>query len=168
VERIPYEPPYQYALPDRAAVTNHLLGPGADDPSNLRVMQNTSTLERKHRGDQLVARLAAPVTARSMMTMLRDRKGVNDVSLPLGDRRAIDAFIAAHGVVIDLTAKKLFVSHAPHLLGRFIEVDLDRLFDQAVPLLSLRTPSDVRDPDPLLAQGQHPAPSVAHTRSTSR
>jgi hypothetical protein len=45
----------------------------------------------------------------------------------LGDRRAIDAFIAIHGVVMDTTARVIWVSEGPHLRGRFVRFDVGRL-----------------------------------------
>jgi hypothetical protein len=54
----------------------------------------------------------------------RAAAGDKDESCPLGDRRAIDALIATHGVVADTTARVLYVSVGPHLSGRFVGVDL--------------------------------------------
>lgn len=168
LERVPGSVPYRYTLPDRAAVTNHLIGPDADDPSNQRVMRNTSTLARKHRGDQLVFGQKTPATVSTMIELLRDRRAVNDTPLPLGDRRAIDALIAAHGIVADLTAKKLYISHSPHLLGGFITLDLTRLFDQTVPLAAVRSPFDLSHIDPLLQRGEHPEAKPAEHPDTPR
>jgi isopenicillin-N N-acyltransferase-like protein len=68
--------------------------------------------------------VANPHTA---LEILRDRSLAGGSALPLGDRRAIDALIATHGVIFDTQAKKIWVSEAPHLLGRFIEFDLTRM-----------------------------------------
>ncbi|MDQ2647332.1 MAG: hypothetical protein M3020_26245, partial [Myxococcota bacterium] len=62
------------------------------------------------------------------VALLRDRRGVGGGELPLGDRRAIDALIATHGVVMDTGRRVLWVSEAPHLLGRFVGFELDRVF----------------------------------------
>jgi hypothetical protein len=59
-----------------------------------------------------------------MLALLRDRSGPGDTPLPLGDRRAIDALIATHGVIFDTQSKTLWVSESPHLLGRFVAFDL--------------------------------------------
>ena len=56
--------------------------------------------------------------------MLRDHQCAGDASCALGDRRAIDALIATHGIVADTTDRKLWVSVGPHLAGRFVELDL--------------------------------------------
>ena len=61
------------------------------------------------------------------IAILRDKRGPGDVALPPGDRRAIDALIATHGVVMDTTARVLWVSEGPHLKGRFVRFDIGRL-----------------------------------------
>lgn len=129
IERVPGEPPYHYLLPNQAVVTNHFAGPSSDDPKNVSVRETTSTLHRFQRGRQLLGKLNRPATVRDLVGLLRDRLGSNGLMLPLGDRRAIDALIATHGVVMDSTDKTLWVSTGPHLLGRFLAFDLDRLLD---------------------------------------
>jgi hypothetical protein len=130
VERVPGEPPHVRWLDERAVVTNHFEGPAANDEKNLRVRQETSTLARRERGDEVVEALEAPVDAESAVGALRDRRGVGGVELPLGDRRAIDALIATHGVVMDTRERILWVSESPHLLGRFVAFDLKQLLDE--------------------------------------
>jgi hypothetical protein len=127
IERVPGAEPYVRALPSAAAVTNHFEGPFASDPKNLRVLEKTSTRARRDRGDELVQRLMGPVGPAQAVSMLRDRKGVNGQKLELGDRRAIDALIATHGVVMQTAERMLWVSESPHLLGRFVRFDLARL-----------------------------------------
>jgi hypothetical protein len=130
IERIPGRPPFVRRLDAMDAVTNHLEGPGAQDPKNLRVRAETSTLARLARAKELVGG-ARTASAEAAVNLLRDRAGVKGASLPLGDRRAIDALIATHGVVLDTERRVLWVSEAPHLLGRFVAFDLHRLADAA-------------------------------------
>jgi len=49
--------------------------------------------------------------------------------LPMGNRGTIDAVIATHAVVMDGTARVLWVSEGPHLMGRFIRFDLAKLLE---------------------------------------
>jgi hypothetical protein len=128
VERVPGEVPFARPLPERAVVTNHLEGPFASDPKNQRVREISSTLARQARGDELLAELGHPATAEDAVRLLRDRRGRGGTALAPGDRRAIDALIATHGVVMETAARVLWVSEAPHLLGRFVAFDLARLF----------------------------------------
>ena len=155
VERVPGRPAYRYQISTRAVVTNHLVGPSADDPKNRYVMDRTSTVQRKLRGEQLLARLHHPATVFNLVHMLRDRCGVNDAPLALGDRRAIGALIAAHGVVMDVTARKIWVSEAPHLLGKFVEFDLKPRFEpNYVPSVSAPAAPSIAA-DPLLTSGEY-------------
>jgi isopenicillin-N N-acyltransferase like protein len=108
------------------ATTNHFEGPLANDPRDSEVRNKTSTLPRRARGDVLVKDFQSPGVV-SLVTALRDRKDATGKDLAIGDRRAIDAIIATHGVVMDTTARALWVSEYPHLLGRFVRFDLRRL-----------------------------------------
>lgn len=125
VERVPGRENFVRELAERDVVTNHFAGPAAADPKNATVRDKTSTLDRDARGRELIANPEASDVAR-MVAMLRDRRGRGNSDLPIGDRRAIDAQIATHGVVMDATDRVLWVSEAPHLLGRFVAFDLKR------------------------------------------
>jgi isopenicillin-N N-acyltransferase like protein len=129
IERAPGGPDQLRELPERAATTNHFESSLRDDAKNLRVREQTSTLPRRARGDRLLADMGpkATVTAQVAATLLRDRRAADGSALPLGDRRAIDALIATHGVVLETGVRKLWVSEAPHLLGRFRAFELRRL-----------------------------------------
>jgi len=154
VERIPGAPLFVRDLHERAVVTNHLEGPFASDPKNLRVRSQSSTLSRRARGDALLRELTHPADAGDATRLLRDRAAADGSPLPLGDRRAVDALIATHAVVMETATRRLWVSEAPHMLGRFVAFDLGPLLD---PNLS---PDD--DPphatiaeDPLLTSGRY-------------
>jgi len=164
VERVPNVPSYRYRLASRAVVTNHLVGPSADDPKNLRIISHTSTIERQQRGQQLLKEHSAPLSARDLITFLRDRKAVNGDALPLGDRRALGALIAAHGVAMDLTTRRIWVGGAPTLLGRYFELSLDDLFDEAKPLKTLLSNAATIDADPLLETAEYRDYLRAHPR----
>ena len=130
VERVPGQPNFVRFLPAKAVTTNHFEGPSAQDPKNLNVRNKTSTLPRRTRGDELISRLPArltpPEAVRGAVAVLRDRVGPGDTRLSLGDRSAINALIATHGVVMDTKRRILWVSESPHLLGRFVAFDLKR------------------------------------------
>lgn len=128
VERAPGVPAFvrRGADPARIAVTNHFEGLLMGDPSDTRVRESTSTLPRRARIDELLERTAdkSATVARAVET-LRDHTCAASVgSCPVGDRRTIDAFIATHGVVFDMTEKALWVSEGPHLSGRFVKIAL--------------------------------------------
>jgi isopenicillin-N N-acyltransferase like protein len=159
IERAPGATDSVRWLGPRAATTNHFESLLKDDPKNQRVREKTSTLPRRTRADELVAALPqqGPVTPLLAAELLRDRKGARGSELALGDRRAINALIATHGVVMQTGARILWVSEAPHLLGQFRAFDLRRLLaPEYDPALEV-TPGEVLPEDPLLTSGEYAA-----------
>jgi hypothetical protein len=115
--------------PARVALTNHFEGPLASDPRNVAVKERTTTLARRARLDAILASLAPhEADAARAVAILRDHQCAGDASCALGDRRAIDALIATHGVVADTTDRALWVSAGPHLSGAFVRFDLKEVF----------------------------------------
>jgi hypothetical protein len=94
------------------------------------------------------------IDAAAAVRLLRDRRGASGQPLELGDRRAIDALIATHGVVFDTTSRTLWVSESPHLLGRFVAFHVPHhladSYDPASPIVLPSIPED-----PLLSSGQY-------------
>jgi hypothetical protein len=146
VERAPGVPAFVRESFQSMALTNHFEGPLAADPKNVRVRERTSTVARRRRADELLARVA-PHSARAedALAILRDHRcsdpsGGGEDACSLGDRRSIDALIATHGVVGDPAGRILWVSAGPHLSGRFVRLDLRML------LSPLHDPAS--DPEP--------------------
>ena len=96
----------------------------------------SSSLYRQRRLDELLAGEGTSLTAERAARILRDRRGVGGKELGPGNRNAIDAMIACHSVIFDLTARRAYVAAAPHTLGRYVVFDLD--------LLSSAPPDDPR------------------------
>lgn len=130
-ERAPGEKLHVRRGRGKVPLTNHFEGPLADDPANRIVQTVTSTRPRRMRLDEILANLRPGASVQEVVGVLRDKRGVGDQPLALGDRKAIDALIATHGVVMDATARALWVSEGPHLVGRFLRFDVGRLLDPA-------------------------------------
>lgn len=131
VERAPGVPAHVRAESRDVSLTNHFEGPLAPDPANLGILENTSTAARRLRLARVLSLLPTPVSPADLANVLRDRAGADDQPLPDGDRRAIDADIATHAVVMDATARRLWVSEGPHLQGRFVRFDVERILSPA-------------------------------------
>ena len=141
IERAPGREATLIELGSVATVSNHFEGPLSSDPKNLRVMRATSTVARRARGDALIREHSGPVTKQDLAAWLRDRKDETGRDLEPGDRRAIDAGIATHAVIMDTAARTLWVNQGPHLEGKFVGYDLREVFSS----LEL-PPSDVLRP----------------------
>lgn len=139
-------------------VTNHYRTGLSDDPKDARVRETTSTLDRFARMVEIVVDAAerdaaterGAIDAARSVGILRDRREAGGGALRVGDRRAIDALIATHSVVADVTAGVLWVSEGPHALGRYVRFDLAELLHGEAPA---RAPEAVAMPaDPLLRE----------------
>ena len=149
VERAPGAAPFVREGTDhsRIAVTNHFEGPLGGDPRDTRVRETTTTLPRRARVDELVSAVGAHAgSVKGAVAMLRDHGCAGGETCLLGDRRSLDAFIATHGVVFDLTARAAWVSEGPHLSGRFVKIDLTTIVstkEGIVPMAELESiPAD--------------------------
>lgn len=122
--------PYRMAvipLREPAIITNHLLSDvWRDDSVNKFRMNELTTVARQQRGEAL---LKNPLNdEHDMLQVLRD-KGIEDgVPFHLGNRRAIDALIAAHAVIFNGVSNTLYVSSGPSVSGPFVGYDLAASF----------------------------------------
>jgi isopenicillin-N N-acyltransferase-like protein len=132
VERAPGAEPFvrdHFADPDRVPLTNHFEGPLAADERNQTVRAHTTTLPRRARLDELLHDVGPHEgSVDRAVAMLRDHTCAGGAACELGDRRAIDALIATHGIVADTTDRVLWVSAGPHLSGKFVRFDLRLIF----------------------------------------
>jgi isopenicillin-N N-acyltransferase like protein len=125
VERAPGVPAYVRELEGEAVVTNDFEGPLASDPRNRKVRAETTSVARAKRAHELLDRIAkGTASPRTALDVLRDHGCAEEPSCELGDRRALDALIATHGVVADTTTRSLWVGVGPNLSGKFVRVDL--------------------------------------------
>lgn len=155
-ERAPGAPMFVRRGRGKVPLTNHFEGPLRDDPKNHRVEATTSTHARRDRLDELLANLPAGASVEQVVDILRDHRGQGDAPLPLGDRRTLDALIATHSVVMDTTARALWVSEGPHLVGRYLRFDLKTLLDPGF-MPHKDDPIVAIPPDPILTSGAYEA-----------
>jgi len=102
------------------------------DASNDWLRRHTTSDARHRRLVQLLGRFGGRIDVKTAAMILRNRTGIDDVPLGLGNRNALDALIATHSVVLDLTEMVLWVSRGPNLLGPFVPVDLKAVFGMPV------------------------------------
>lgn len=133
VEKTPERAALRAPERDRLIVANHFLNPELRaDARNQALERQTSSVVRFERLRQQVADANAPLDVRGALAILRDRTSPQGEPYPVGDRRAIDGYIATHGVIADLGRDALWLSGAPHLSGRWLGVKLGALFEGRV------------------------------------
>ena len=136
-------------------ITNHFEGPLAGDARDAEVRKTSTTLARRARIDELMASVSPrSADVSHAVAMLRDHGCAKGEACPPGDRRAIDAFIATHGIVADLTSKALWVSAGPRLSGRFVKIDVASLVSR--PDAFPGEPETIAE-DPALHDGRYSA-----------
>ncbi|MGZ6989163.1 MAG: C45 family autoproteolytic acyltransferase/hydrolase, partial [Thermoanaerobaculia bacterium] len=85
----------------------------------------STSRKRRARLDVLLEAAGGSLDVASAVAILRDRRGADGRDLGPGNRNAIDASIAAHSVILDLTHRRAWVGAAPHTLGPYLPVDLE-------------------------------------------
>ncbi len=60
--------------------------------------------------------------------ILRDKKGLNDVNIELGNEKAINQLIAHHSVIFKPSNLQVWVSTYPFQLGQYVAYDLNKIF----------------------------------------
>ena len=155
VERAPGRPPGVARHPSSMVLANHYrTSPLRHDPKDARIRDITSTEARQARMAELVAHHHGRIDPEVATAILRDRSGVGGAGLPLGNRNALDAVMATHSVVADLTARVLWVSEGPHTLGRYRAIDLGARLAEGDAAATTETAADL-PPDALLSDGTY-------------
>jgi len=114
----------------RIVVANHLLtAEFAGDADDASLRARSSTVSRHMRMRELVD--AAPLSPSRGVEILRDKRAPGGERMAPGNRNAIDAVIATHSAVADATDRLLWVSIAPHTVGRYARIDLLAELDAA-------------------------------------
>jgi isopenicillin-N N-acyltransferase like protein len=91
---------------------------------DLPVPASSTSAYRRKRLAEILGPLAGRLDVPVAVAVLRDRRGLGGRDIGPGNRNAIDALIAAHSVVFDLTAGTAWVAAAPHGLGPFVPFSL--------------------------------------------
>ncbi|RYY30790.1 MAG: peptidase C45 [Chitinophagaceae bacterium] len=68
-------------------------------------------------------------TVRKTVSILRDRKGLNNADIGMGNEKAINQLIAHHAVVFEPKKLLVWVSTSPWQLGEFVAYDLNKVFN---------------------------------------
>lgn len=67
-------------------------------------------------------------TVQKTVNILRDRKGINNADIGLGNEKAINQLIAHHAIVFEPKKLIVWVSTSPWQLGEFVAYDLNKVF----------------------------------------
>lgn len=125
-----------------------------DDKRNLRYMEEATSLPRYARMSELIQTNHGSINATRAAAMLRDRLLPGGQFAGNGHRATLNALIATHATVMDLTEGIFWAASPPNQLGKFVAFDVND-FDHELPALTVAD-------DPMLASGEYEKAELAH------
>jgi hypothetical protein len=67
-------------------------------------------------------------TVQKTATLLRDRYGLNNENIGMGNEKAINQLLAHHSIIFEPKKRLVWVSASPWQLGQFVAYDLNKVF----------------------------------------
>ena len=122
--------------------SNHYQSPAfSKDKDNLENIATTASDYRQRRTLELMHQ-KGPLDYRSVADILRDRAGIGNQSIGLGNEKALNQLQGHHAVIFKPQQRLMWVSTAPYQLGAFVAYDLNKIFNlNQLPTNSVATDS---------------------------
>jgi len=128
IEKSPGKTGIFYPEKSTLVVTNHFQSVAfADDELNLENKAESASLYRQQRVEESLnanQKLNPTKTA----SILRDKRGLNDASIGLGNEKAVDQLIAHHSIIFKPEQLLVWVSTQPYQEGEYLCYDLNKIF----------------------------------------
>ncbi len=110
---------------DTIICANHFRTPGLrDDPRNLSYSEEATSVARQTRLLELMDPTNGTTSISRSAELLRDRKLTGNVVAGNGHRAALNALIATHATIMDLTDGIFWAASPPNQLGKFVAFDV--------------------------------------------
>jgi tetratricopeptide (TPR) repeat protein len=148
---------------DSIVCANHFATPGLKDSRrNTNYMAEATSLSREARLNELLGQARGTLDATRSAAILRDRDLPGGVFAGDGHRATLNAFIATHATIMDLSDGIFWAASPPNQLGKFVAFDLRdfsrELPDRTIPAdetLASGEYANARQSLKWLAEGQH-------------
>ncbi len=136
---------------------NHFQSPELSGLRSNKIQIRQSASEYRY---QRLEELLGSVKKNSLsetVQILRDRRGMENADIGMGNEKAINQMIAHHSIIFEPQKKKVWVSTGPWQLGEFICYDLEKVFSAGV----MKTNAEIADslfnlpPDSFLLSHQY-------------
>src|SRR6185312_12174403 len=131
-----YDPNKNYII-----CANHFQSPGLENLKSNQVQIKESASEYRYQRLQQLLDATPQNTVQRTVDILRDRRGMNNADIGLGNEKAIDQLIAHHSIVFEPKKRLVWVSTFPWQLGKFVCYDLNKVFS----LAGMKTDREVSD-----------------------
>lgn len=114
----------------RLTCSNHFQSQGTFASSeNQKQFQKTSTQYRFERVNELLD-IYSGVSVADAANILRNRYGLNNENIGMGNENALNQLLAHHGVIFQPQLKRMWISANPYQLGTFVCYDLKQVFEE--------------------------------------
>lgn len=129
IEKTPEKLEIVYPSGNHITSTNHFQGVELGSLArNMEAKATSASVYRQERLENLLKELN-PINTEDAVAILRDRNGLNDKEIGLGNEKAINQLIAHHSIVMMPDSLKFWVSSDPWQLGTFVCYDLKKVFE---------------------------------------
>jgi isopenicillin-N N-acyltransferase-like protein len=137
VEKTPLVMNVREPAGDSIVCPNHFETAGLkDDPRNTNYMNEATSVSRDARLKELIRQNNGKIDPALAVNFLRDRDLPGGIFAGNGNRDSLDAFIATHAVVMDLTSGIFWAASAPNGLGKYVAFDVND-FNHELPALTI-------------------------------
>jgi len=109
---------------------------------------------RQQRMEELVSQ-NIPLNTEKAAGILRNKNGLSEANIGLGNEKSINQLIAHHSVIFKPEQKQIWVSTAPWQLGAYICYDLTKIFDNPVFNTEIKNDQMTIAPDPFLHTAEY-------------
>lgn len=99
-----------------------------EDENNKQTIKESHSQYRYDRMKELLSEEMV-ITPQKAVDILRNKKGLHDKDIGLGNEKSLNQLIAHHGVVFQPDKKMVWVSTNPYQLGAFVAFQLDSVFN---------------------------------------
>lgn len=119
---------YEDKNTDELICSNHFQSEAyKNDERNLKWIAESHSMYRFERMEELISE-EKKLNVDDAVSILRNKKGLNDKDIGFGNEKALNQLLAHHGIVFKPESKEVWVSSNPYQLGEFVAYDLDEIF----------------------------------------
>jgi hypothetical protein len=101
-----------------------------NDENNIKTISESHSKYRFDKMNELLAALEK-MTPKKAVSILRNKKGLNDLEIGYGNEKALNQLLAHHGIVFQPSKRLVWVSSNPYVLGDFVAFQLDSVFNNS-------------------------------------
>jgi len=102
-----------------------------NDERNLNNIRTSDSPYRQQRMEELIRR-NLPLNPGKAAEILRNKAGLSDEKIGLGNQKSINQLIAHHSVIFKPKQKQVWISTAPWQLGEYVCYDLNKIFTDPI------------------------------------